>query len=485
MGHRKAVPAHLLQRGLYLKHATGIGGDDHLRPGLQDVVRLALTELRSRFGLDHVVDARGPAADLGFTDLLYAHTGYLLEGLARLLTDSLCVRQMAGVVVGRRNGQRISLGHGAKFLKELRDIADIRAENLRPLRVLRVVTQQVSVLLHSRAAARGVDDDVVQVQALEGIYGLAGEVQRLLLAARVCGEGAAATLFGGHHLATFCGQDADRSGVDVGEENPLHAARQDTDPAALLAYRARQVRDLLFLRQIRQEGLHSAHPGRDALHDAGPAQLIPDPEALVEAHRGCDGPKAVGIGEELEDHLPEGLIIGPSLVAALDLLARGLDELVVLHAGRAGRNAGHAPQAQIPVADHLVVHRLLVEALVHQVDAPARGVHLFPEQHVSRARRQAEAAMHALVYEVLVRRMVVIESRERVAAALGTVLAHGVLQGVCSCREGALPHVLRAPGADGPSHSVLACRPLVAPALGGVHRVVAAITGSTPPTVLL
>src|SRR5215213_1415345 len=87
--------------------------------------------------------------------------------------------------------------------------------------------------------------------------------------------------------------------------------------------------------------------------------------------------------------------------------------------------------------------------------------------------------MHALVYESLVRRMVVIEGREHIAAALGPVLAHGVLQRVSGCREGALPHVLRAPGADGPNHSVLARRPLVAPALRGIRRVVAVVTCST------
>src|ERR671915_95453 len=246
MGHRKAVPAHLLQRGLYLKHATGVGGDDHLRPGLQDIVRLALTELGGGLGLDHVVDARGSAADLGLPDLLYGDPRYLLEGLARLLAHSLRVRQVAGVVVGRRNGQRISLGHGAELLQKLRDIADLRAEGISPLCVLRVVAQEVTVLLHRGAAARGVDDDVVQVQVLEGVYGLAGEVQGLLLAARVGGEGAATTLLGGNNLAALGGQNADRGGVDCGEEDPLDAARQDTDPATLLAYRACEVRDLLF-----------------------------------------------------------------------------------------------------------------------------------------------------------------------------------------------------------------------------------------------
>src|SRR5919107_2401153 len=89
--------------------------------------------------------------------------------------------------------------------------------------------------------------------------------------------------------------------------------------------------------------------------------------------------------------------------------------------------------------------------------------------------------MHAFVYEGLVRRMVVVEGRERIAATLGPVLAHGVLQRVRGGRECALPHVLRTPGADGTDHSVLARRPLVAPALRRVRRVVAVVacfTGS-------
>src|SRR5919107_6245383 len=64
VGHRKTPVAHLLQARLDLEHAAGVGGNDNLRSGLQDVVRLALTELGGRLGLDHIVDTRGSAADL-------------------------------------------------------------------------------------------------------------------------------------------------------------------------------------------------------------------------------------------------------------------------------------------------------------------------------------------------------------------------------------------------------------------------------------
>jgi hypothetical protein len=127
------------------------------------------------------------------------------------------------------------------------------------------------------------------------------------------------------------------------------------------------------------------------------------------------------------------------------------------------------------VPDHRVVHRLLVEALVHQVDAPPWRVHLLAEEHVGRAGRQAEAAVDALVYELLVRRMVVVESREKVAAALGPVPSHGLLERVGSGREGGLPHVLRAAGADGLGRRFLPGRTLTVAPLGGAGRLVATL----------
>src|SRR3712207_7829107 len=42
----------------------------------------------------------------------------------------------------------------------------------------------------------------------------------------------------------------------------------------------------------------------------------------------------------------------------------------------------------LPISDHRVVHRFLVEALVHQVNASPRRVHLLAEEHVGRAGRQ-------------------------------------------------------------------------------------------------
>ena len=86
---------------------------------------------------------------------------------------------------------------------------------------------------------------------------------------------------------------------------------------------------------------------------------------------------------------------------ALDLRPHPLDQLVVLDARRARGHARHAAEAAVEVRDHLGRDRLaLLVADAHQHDAPARRVHLVLEDRVGRARRQAEAAVHAVLDQV-------------------------------------------------------------------------------------
>jgi hypothetical protein len=227
----------------------------------------------------------------------------------------------------------VPLGDRPQLLQELRDVLDLVGERLRPLGVLGIVTQQVSVVLHRRAAPGGVDHHVVEVLLLEGVYGLPGKVERLLLAPGVRAESAAAALvLGGDHLAALGGEDPHGRGVDLGEEDLLHAAGEDPDPLALLARGGGVLGDLLFLPQSGHEGLHRAHARWETAHDPGLPELLVEAEALIEAQGTRRQPEPTAVGEELEDHLPESLVVGPALVTALDLSASGLYELVVLHA---------------------------------------------------------------------------------------------------------------------------------------------------------
>ena len=85
-----------------------------------------------------------------------------------------------------------------------------------------------------------------------------------------------------------------------------------------------------------------------------------------------------------------------TLVGFLDVLARMIDQMHVVHAGRTGGHAGKARQATVDMFDHLARRRpVLLEHLLDQVDATARGIELVAEQNISRAGRRAEPAMHA------------------------------------------------------------------------------------------
>ena len=85
-----------------------------------------------------------------------------------------------------------------------------------------------------------------------------------------------------------------------------------------------------------------------------------------------------------------------------------------MHTRRAGRDAGHAAQAAIEMLDHRAVEP--DSALIgefHQVDPPAGRVHLLAPEQVGGAGRQAEAAVDAVVDELGIGRMVIVEGPGR------------------------------------------------------------------------
>src|SRR5262249_31313442 len=99
--------------------------------------------------------------------------------------------------------------------------------------------------------------------------------------------------------------------------------------------------------------------------------------------------------------------------APLDLWARGLDQLVKLYSRRTGRHAGHAAEAVVDVLDEVLGHAdLTMRGHLHQLDAPARRVHLLTPKQVCRASRQAEAAVHTVRDELGIGRVVLVEGTQ-------------------------------------------------------------------------
>jgi hypothetical protein len=73
-----------------------------------------------------------------------------------------------------------------------------------------------------------------------------------------------------------------------------------------------------------------------------------------------------------------------------------IDEMHVMHAGGTGRHAGEAGEAAVDVLRHLGVGGAVVlQHLLDEIDAPARAIEFVAEQHIGRAGRRAESAMHA------------------------------------------------------------------------------------------
>ena len=132
-----------------------------------------------------------------------------------------------------------------------------------------------------------------------------------------------------------------------------------------------------------------------------------EPSKLIEALKALQ-PARVGKG--LEQQAPERAFARRARVVALDLGADALDQSVVLDAGRTRGDARHAAEAAIEMGHHLLGDLGgAVQPLVDEHDSPARRVGLLGPEHVRGARIEAEAAVNAVVDELLLRRAVGVE----------------------------------------------------------------------------
>ncbi len=194
-------------------------------------------------------------------------------------------------------------------------------------------------------------------------------------------ERAAAAGIGRRHLVAVGGEHPRGRAVDLAEDDRLNAAREQPDAGEALA------------------GGRGLGRRRHVLAPAG-RQVLERPERA--GRRECREPEGepepAWMGNDAEDEPAKQPLAGRALDLLLDLLARELDQPVVLHAGRAGRKAGHAAEAAVEVlGDRRVQLDRPLERPLHQPDAAARRVHLLVPELPGGARRQAEAAVHAVV----------------------------------------------------------------------------------------
>src|SRR5215471_20693483 len=98
--HNRPVIAGRSSRRADLEHTPGICRGDDIRGRRRDVSGFALAEFRGHLRLYQVEDTGAAAADVAFRHRDECHARNRREQIARLLTNSLCVPEVAGVVIG-------------------------------------------------------------------------------------------------------------------------------------------------------------------------------------------------------------------------------------------------------------------------------------------------------------------------------------------------------------------------------------------------
>src|SRR5208282_801051 len=145
---------------------------------------------------------------------------------------------------------------------------------------------------------------------------------------------------------------------------------------------------------------------------ASPHQRLQS-RALVDSHGPKHPTQPFRPRKNLKEHSAQDPVGHRAGVIALDLGACGFDQFVVLHSRGTRRQARHAAETVVHMVDERRIELdlpLFFQAELHQVDAPARRVHLLAPKCVGRTSSQTEAAVHTLIDQVGRRRMVRIES---------------------------------------------------------------------------
>ena len=280
---------------------------------------------------------------------------------------------------GRRRAPAAPRSSAARYsemsLRQRRDARGLR-------RIGRIVAQHVAVVLDRCAAARRSDEDCVEPAR-----------RRSRASRRRCWRAPArAPAARGpcdapasrssprpreHDLDAVAGEQPDRRLVDRGREHRIGAAVQQRDAAAC----ARPAPGNTACRAVRQRRRTAAARRRQAAASrraacsaerrpssgaqaAAPSQ--PSASATPEPAADTAAPRRAARAAARSGQRPR--------VGLLDMRARMIDQMHVVHARRAGGHAGEARQAAVDVLDHLAGRGpVVLQHVLDQVDAPARA----------------------------------------------------------------------------------------------------------------
>ena len=334
-----------------LKVAPGVGGGEDRCAGADDVPDLADEELFGLLGLGDVVDACAAAAPISFGEFDELESGDQFEQVAGLLGNLLAVGQVTGIVVGDGEVAQASLRCAAAVLHHpLVDVAELRIPEFCQRPVDRVVGEQGTIMAEMVTAAAGVGDDGVELRRREKVdHPLRQRLGRIGFAI-VSVKGAAAGLDGRRVDFAAVGQEDVRGiAIDVGEDEILDAAREQGDAVLLLRRRLDGADELR--RELRRDGRALRLEATEILRkELGQAELTEgglQAESLVKPEESADEAEQARAHEQAADcdRTPEAAGEGLIEAGGLDFGAGSLEQVGVIHAGRAGGLARQAAEA--------------------------------------------------------------------------------------------------------------------------------------------
>jgi hypothetical protein len=150
-----------------LEKAAGIAGDHYLGAGQGQAIQLAVQEFLGDLGVQEIVDSGAPAAKVRLPQRHQREPGDRPQETPRLRSDPLTVRQVAGVVIRHAQLHGVKRPLQPRFRQDLGNITDAAALRGGAGPKIRIVLQQLPVVLHHRPAAGGIDRHEIRPGCLE------------------------------------------------------------------------------------------------------------------------------------------------------------------------------------------------------------------------------------------------------------------------------------------------------------------------------
>ncbi len=211
------------------------------------------------------------------------------------------------------------------------------------------VVPVVAIFLEHRATAGNVVDDRVELPGQERRPILVGKLAGRLAQAAMEMDRPAAGLIGRHmDIAAIVLQHAGRRPIHVSKHRVAGAAEEQADGRAVLANRRKKLGERAFIALGRRQHLdHSPQIRRQQPRHACRLHQLQDAQSLCDPCRHQRSPQLVTIRKQTEQDVAMEPVVLLCQAAILSIgsrhgHAKRLDQLAILHAGRARRLARSA-----------------------------------------------------------------------------------------------------------------------------------------------